>query len=364
LVPWLVAAGLLVSWTPADGGVAELERLRASVQSGAVRPASLAPARVLDGLRPEQRREALYLLSLVPARRERIDEVLEPLADGRDELAERAALDRLHLAMLVGDVRAAAALAEAFRIAHPGSAALPQALLLLARSRLQAGEIGRASELFLQVLLRFPSGEEARLAQIGLGDCALAEGKLTEAQAQFELAVKHAGEQSECPARLRLVEAARRQGNKQAASAFAEQLFQACPDGIFAQEAWRRWPDLAPLTAASGPTGSAVAVAASGSATAPSSRAAHAAEPTALPADAAPAVVWVQIGAYSERANAERLVTRLAAERASITIDEVVLSGRTIFKVLYGPFASEREAQPAVHRLEEKHNLFGFIIRR
>jgi cell division septation protein DedD len=356
-----LAAGL-----PARAGVAELERLRAAMRSGLSRPANLAPVRILEGLRPEQRREALYLLSLVPARREKLDEALEPLVDGQDALAERAALERLHLALLGGDARRAADLAEAFRTAHPSSPALPEALLIVARSQLQAGDTARASELFLQILLRYPSSEEARLAQIGLGDCALADGKLAEAQAQFELAVKNAGAESECQARLRLVDTARRLGNPTAAAGYAKALLEACPDGLFAQEAARRWPDLLPTvpTSPSAAPTTAPPVSAAARTPGPAAGETPVAETQATPAGSGSAGFWVQIGAYAERANAERLLARLEAERGSITIDEVSLSGRTVYKVLYGPFGSEQEAQPAVHRLEQKHNLFGFVIRR
>lgn len=357
----LLAAAALASLglglDSAQAGVAELERLRAAVRAAQYRPENLSPAKLLEGLRPEQRREALYLLSLVPARRARLDEILEPLSEGQDEYADRAVLERLQLALYSGDIRAASALAEAFRIAHTESPALPKVLLLVATGHLDSGDTPRASEGFLQVLLRYPASEEARLAQIGLGDCYVAEGKLKQAQAQYELAVKNAGDASECLARLRLADTARRMKDDKAAASAVKSLLEACPEGLIAEEARKRWPELVP-----GPTPlpTPVPVAAR---TTPGAGATPGTKPTAT-APTGPEAYWIQIGAYSERANAERLLGRLDAERSSIRIDDVVLSGRTIYKVLYGPFGTEAEATDAAQKLEQKHNLFGFVVRK
>lgn len=360
-LPLALLAVYAVSCQDALAGVAELEKLRAALQAGTPRPHGLSAAKVLDGLRPEQRREALYLLSLVPAGRERLEDALEPLTDGQDELAEIAMMERLHLAVLSGDALAASALAESFRIAHPDSARLPQALLLLARATLQSGDSVRASEGFLQILLRHPATEEARLAQLGLGDCYLAEGKLAEAQAQYELAVKSPGDPSECSARLRLVAVAKKLGDSAAAAASFNALLEVCPNGLLADEAARRWPELMPST----PVPSARPTEVRTEALTPSPGPGPAPSPGApAPETGGDVTFWVQIGAYGERANAERLAARLPGEEARLQIDEVVLSGRTIYKVLHGPYPSEDEATTGARELEKNHSLFGFVLRK
>jgi TolA-binding protein len=331
---WLIAA-LAGAAVQAAAGTGELEALRSAEARGQGRPAGLTAEAVLGGLRPEQRREALYLLSLVPARPAQLDALLRSVAAGGDELAETAALERLYAALLTGDARAAVAAGEAFASDHAASPRLPEALLLVARTLLQAGEVQRASEQFLQVLLRYPASGEARMAQLGLGDCYLAEGRLAEARSQYELAAKAPAESGDCQGGLRQVSLARRQEDELAAARLLSALLEACPGGLAAYEAVRLWPELA----------------------------AAAPEPAA-PAASGRTTYWVQIGAYAERANAERLAGRLEGERDLLRVEEVVLEGRTVFKVLYGPFASDRDASAAVTELEQRHNLFGFVFRQ
>jgi rare lipoprotein A len=86
--------------------------------------------------------------------------------------------------------------------------------------------------------------------------------------------------------------------------------------------------------------------------------------PAVTPAPEGPATYWVQIGAYGEEANAQRLLERLQVDRARLRVDEVALSGRTIYKVLYGPYPTEAEAQAAAAALEQEHGLYGFVLRK
>jgi rare lipoprotein A len=59
----------------------------------------------------------------------------------------------------------------------------------------------------------------------------------------------------------------------------------------------------------------------------------------------APPVLYLQVGAFSDRRNAERLMTRIASiERARPRIQDLELNGQHIYRVRLGPMASVEEA--------------------
>lgn len=77
-------------------------------------------------------------------------------------------------------------------------------------------------------------------------------------------------------------------------------------------------------------------------------------ETQAANTSAAPAGLFVQAGAFSERANAERLVQRLREQGENdATLREDVVNGRTLFRVRVGPVPTVNDFDLTVARLRK-----------
>lgn len=62
--------------------------------------------------------------------------------------------------------------------------------------------------------------------------------------------------------------------------------------------------------------------------------------------------VWLQVASFGEKENAQRLVERLRVEKISDTdIQRARVSGRTVYRVRVGPFASQARSQATSERL-------------
>ncbi len=336
---WSFVLFLLVSGN-AWAGTRELDALRSAVEADGIRGPKLDMAGVLDGLTPEQTREALLLLTHTVAPAQRLREVLSSLSEGDDKVAELAAYRQIELAHLSGELQRVYSLSDAFRLDHPGSAFLTRTLLLSGWSALEQRKLSLASERFLQVLLRAPSSPEAREAQVGLGDCYRLEERFDEALAQYSIVARGDARRTACRARLRLVEIAVERDLQAESLAALRSFLGSCEGGILQRELEKRWPKLVKLAQSASPDDS-------GSKT-----------------DAgAETRYWVQLGAYRKLGNAQRLVSKLSPGTKNLTVHETEVSGEAIFKVCNGPYPSEKEALTAQHSLEEELGLLGFVIR-
>jgi rare lipoprotein A len=71
----------------------------------------------------------------------------------------------------------------------------------------------------------------------------------------------------------------------------------------------------------------------------------------------------VQVGAFKDRDNAERLRTRLNAEYAPSTIQQIALPEGTFYRVRVGKIAGEQGAQKFADELREKERFHSMVIR-
>jgi rare lipoprotein A len=71
----------------------------------------------------------------------------------------------------------------------------------------------------------------------------------------------------------------------------------------------------------------------------------------------------VQVGAFADRANAERLRERLAADYEHISIQDTTGPTGRLFRVLVGSEPSEASAQKLGNKLSSETGLRTFVIR-
>ena len=76
-----------------------------------------------------------------------------------------------------------------------------------------------------------------------------------------------------------------------------------------------------------------------------------------------PLVRWVvQVGSFSNSANAERLVERIRAESLSAFSEEVESGGKRIYRVRVGPYLEREEAIRVDQQIAEKFSLDGVVM--
>ncbi|MGO9641824.1 MAG: septal ring lytic transglycosylase RlpA family protein [Candidatus Acidiferrales bacterium] len=71
----------------------------------------------------------------------------------------------------------------------------------------------------------------------------------------------------------------------------------------------------------------------------------------------------VQIGAFSDEANADRLRDRLMETYASVTIQEIDTPNGHFYRVRVGRYATEDEAQQAATKLTQEGGFHSFVVR-
>ena len=90
-------------------------------------------------------------------------------------------------------------------------------------------------------------------------------------------------------------------------------------------------------------------------AAAPPARPAPVAAPAAQPAAPKPLVgvsAWmIQIGSFSNHANADKLVERLRGKSFTTDIEEAKVGGKTVYRVLVGPEVDRQRAEKLLARL-------------
>jgi rare lipoprotein A len=74
-------------------------------------------------------------------------------------------------------------------------------------------------------------------------------------------------------------------------------------------------------------------------------------------------VFAVQIGAFSDEANADRLRDRLMETYASVTIQEIDTPNGHFYRVRVGRYATEDEAQQAATKLTQEGGFHSFVVR-
>lgn len=72
----------------------------------------------------------------------------------------------------------------------------------------------------------------------------------------------------------------------------------------------------------------------------------------------------VQVGAFGERANAERLKQQLDARYRPVTIQDVDGANGRVYRVRVGNFATEDGARSFAQRLRESDGLRGMVVRQ
>lgn len=72
----------------------------------------------------------------------------------------------------------------------------------------------------------------------------------------------------------------------------------------------------------------------------------------------------VQAGAFRDRAGADALAAKAGriGMRASVT-EAKAANGKTIYRVLVGPYAGEEEARAAIRTLKQRMKIDGFLVR-
>lgn len=79
------------------------------------------------------------------------------------------------------------------------------------------------------------------------------------------------------------------------------------------------------------------------------------------PAD--PLVRWVvQVGSFSNRANAEKLVGQIRKEGLAAYFEEVASSGRTLYRVRAGPFLERDGATAAASQINQRLGVKGVVM--
>jgi rare lipoprotein A len=90
---------------------------------------------------------------------------------------------------------------------------------------------------------------------------------------------------------------------------------------------------------------------------APSAPVVAAAEPnaaTAVPVAGSTPVIWLQVGAYADPANAERIAQRLrVAHLAPVQVSDIQSNGRSVRRVRLGPVADVEQADQITAQLED-----------
>ena len=72
--------------------------------------------------------------------------------------------------------------------------------------------------------------------------------------------------------------------------------------------------------------------------------------------------VYIQVGAFSSRGNAEDLRTRLASELPGEPLNVVSISD--LWRLHVGPYVSQEAARAVAQRIESQLNLKGFLVVR
>ena len=76
-----------------------------------------------------------------------------------------------------------------------------------------------------------------------------------------------------------------------------------------------------------------------------------------------PLVRWVvQVGSFSNPANADKLVARLRLESLTAYKEEVTRSGSTVYRVRIGPYLEREEAISADRRVRERLSIEGVVM--
>ena len=71
----------------------------------------------------------------------------------------------------------------------------------------------------------------------------------------------------------------------------------------------------------------------------------------------------VQIGAFSDEANADRIRDRMLVTYSSVTIQEIDTSNGHFYRVRVGRYATEDEAQQAAVKLTQEGGFNSFVVR-
>jgi rare lipoprotein A len=87
-------------------------------------------------------------------------------------------------------------------------------------------------------------------------------------------------------------------------------------------------------------------------------------EPARVPVEAEPGGIYLQLGAFAERDNAENLRTRLALELAALDRPAEVYRKDGLFRLHVGPYRTRAEANADAEKLKEALDLRAHVVVR
>jgi tetratricopeptide (TPR) repeat protein len=239
-------------------------------------------------------------------------------------------LDKMKSCLLNGDYQASISEGERLLSTTRSNAqGLDELYHLLGLSYLKQGNYLRASDIFEIILREFKNSRFREASHIGLGDAYFVKGDYLKADGVYnDLLSSSARTKYKAGLYYRLSRTAAKLGNAQQEKAYLEKLSSEFPHS----------PEcLGKVELFSLPQSMETEI--------------------AMPAAGNSGFTYtVQIGAFSTRANAQRLVEALKRKGYSAYIEDSVSRGKTIYKVKAGKLASRQEARD----LEKKLILEGY----
>lgn len=282
-----------------------------------------------------------------------LDKLLDKLPKG--DLKEDALWEYARLDYLCGQFASAVKLLRTLLAEYPDSERTREILLLLGQSLLLDGQNSDAAGMFYRVILKYPDSPEAHLATLGVGHVYINRNQLEPAETQFRMIADDQDSVYREEAYYKLAELYKNAGDLRKAVRMYQTITDKFPGSPQAQQAkmvLNQLPEASQLKKSTEPTP-----------TTEEESFQEKEEPEFAPERIQGTVYMVQVGAFARIKYAERMKEDMEAKGYPAKVYTNASGAKTIHRVRLGPYETREEAAQTVNRLDEKENIFSYIVK-